>query len=148
MSDGMNRVILLGNLGADPELRYTPTGVPVLALRLATNESFVDKNKEHQDRTEWHSVVVWGTRGEALSKLLQKGACVCVEGALRTSSWEKDGQRRYRTEVYAREVFLTARRGNQVLGGSDGARETTGVTLQRGPSAPRPGLAVGDDLPY
>jgi single-strand DNA-binding protein len=148
MSDGMNRVILLGNLGADPDLRYTPAGVPVLSLRLATNESFVDKNKEHQDRTEWHSVVVWGARGEALGKLLQKGACVCVEGALRTSSWEKDGQRRYRTEVYAREVFLTGRRPSPVGGSVESPRETSAIALTRAPAGSRQAADVADELPY
>ena len=148
MSDGMNRVILLGNLGADPDLRYTATGVPVLNLRLATSESFLDKNKEHQDRTEWHSVVVWGTRGEALGKLLHKGACVCVEGALRTSSWEKDGQKRSRTEVHAREVFLTGRRGNPVGGEIEGARDACALPLPRGQAGPRPSVDVVDELPY
>ena len=148
MSEGMNKVFLLGNLGADPELRYTPGGVPVLNLRLATNESFLDKNKEHQDRTEWHSVVVWGARGEALGKLLQKGACVCVEGALRTSSWEKDGQRRFRTEVHAREVFLTGRRGPAFTGAIEGGREGVPLQLLSTPHGPRQAADVVDELPY
>jgi single-strand DNA-binding protein len=113
MGDGLNRVILLGNLGADPELRYTTGGTAVLNLRLATNETFVDKNKERQERTDWHQVVVWGAQAESLSKMLSKGTCVLVEGGLRTSSYEKDGTKRYKTEVYAREVCLTSgRRGN------------------------------------
>jgi single-strand DNA-binding protein len=111
MSDGMNRVILLGNLGADPELRYTTAGVAVLNVRLATNESYVDRNKEPQERTEWHTVVVWGNRAEGLSRVLTKGAGVLIEGTLRTSSYEKDGQKRYRTEVHARDVFFTGKRG-------------------------------------
>jgi single-strand DNA-binding protein len=110
MNDGMNRVILLGNLGADPELRYTTSGVAVLSIRLATNESYLDKNKEPQARTEWHTVVVWGPRAEGLARVLTKGAGVLVEGTLRTSSYEKDGQRRYRTEVHARDVFFTGKR--------------------------------------
>ena len=111
MSDGMNKVILLGNLGADPELRYTAAGAAVLNLRLATNESYVDKNKEPQERTEWHSVVIWGSRAEGLARVLTKGSGVLVEGTLRTSSYEKDGQKRYRTEVHAREICFTGRRG-------------------------------------
>jgi single-strand DNA-binding protein len=110
MNDGMNRVILLGNLGADPELRYTTSGVAVLSIRLATNESYLDKNKEPQARTEWHTVVVWGQRAEGLARVLTKGAGVLVEGTLRTSSYERDGQRRYRTEVHARDVFFTGKR--------------------------------------
>ena len=110
MSDGMNKVLLLGNLGADPELRYTPGGVAVLNMRVATNESWRDKNKELQERTEWHSVVVWGNRAEALSKMLVKGQGLLVEGGLRTSSYEKDGTKRFKTEVHARDVVLTSRR--------------------------------------
>ena len=110
MSEGMNRVILLGNLGADPELRYTATGMAVLNLRLATSESYMDRNKDLQERTEWHSVVFWGPRGEGLAKVLSKGDCVFIEGALRTSSYEKDGQKRFKTEVVGRELRFTGRR--------------------------------------
>jgi single-strand DNA-binding protein len=110
MSDGLNRVILLGNLGADPELRHTPSGSAVLHLRLATNESYFDKTKdERQERTEWHNVVVWGTRAEALAKVLNKGSSLLVEGGLRTSSYEKDGVKRWRTEVHAREICFAGR---------------------------------------
>jgi len=119
MSDGMNKAILLGNLGADPELRYTAAGVAVLNLRLATNESYVDKNKEPQERTEWHTVVIWGNRAEGLARVLTKGSSVLIEGALRTSSYEKDGTKRYRTEVHAREILFAGKRsgtpGNDVL---------------------------------
>lgn len=107
MSEGLNRVMLLGNLGADPELRYTSSGgEPVVSLRLATTESYLDKAKERKERTEWHSITVWGKRGEALCRLLTKGSRVFVEGSLRTSSYHKDGEKRYRTEVIAREVIL------------------------------------------
>jgi len=109
MSEGLNRVILLGNLGSDPELRYTQGGTAVLNMSLATNESFLDRNKERQERTDWHRVVVWGARAEGLAKILAKGACVLVEGGLRTSSFEKDGLKRSRTEVHAREICLTGR---------------------------------------
>ena len=125
MSDGMNRVILLGNLGADPELRYTAAGVAVLSMRLATGESYLDKNREPQERTEWHTVVVWGQRAESLSRLLTKGAGVLVEGALRTSSYEKDGQKRYRTEVHAREIRFAGRRPTPV---ADEAAMSGGVS--------------------
>ena len=106
MSNGLNRVILLGYIGAPPELRYTNGGAPVLSFRLATSESYVDKNRETQERTDWHSVVVWGARAEALEKTLAKGACVLVEGSLRTSSYEKEGMKQYRTEIIADDVFL------------------------------------------
>lgn len=105
--DGLNRVMLMGNLGADPELRMTAGGQAVLKLRLATTESYLDKSKERQERTEWHNVVVWGKRAEGLSKILTKGDRIFVEGGLRTSSYEKDGDKRYRTEVIASNVILT-----------------------------------------
>jgi single-strand DNA-binding protein len=107
MSDGLNRVMLLGNLGADPELRMTSGGQAVLKLRLATSETYLDRNKVKQERTEWHSVVVWGKRGEALAKILNKGSRIFVEGGLRTSTYDdKDGKKRYKTEVVANNIIL------------------------------------------
>ncbi len=107
MADGLNRVTLLGNLGADPELRSTAGGQAVLKLRLATTELFLDRNRARQERTEWHSVVVWGKRAEALSRILGKGTRLFIEGALRTSSYDdKDGVKRYKTEVNAQNVIL------------------------------------------
>ena len=105
MSDGMNKVFLLGNLGADPELRQT-SGGELLRLRLATNERWLDKNKEPQERVEWHTVLVWGKRAAALSRILTKGSRVMVEGNLRTSSYEKDGVTRYSTEVRGSNIYL------------------------------------------
>lgn len=107
MGDGMNKVVLLGNLGAEPELKYTHNGTPILTFRLATNESFLDRNRELTERTEWHNVVIFGARAEALSRHLRKGICVAVEGSIRTSSYEKDGQKRYKTDVHARELCFT-----------------------------------------
>ncbi|MFZ5894248.1 MAG: single-stranded DNA-binding protein [Myxococcota bacterium] len=107
MADGLNRVMLLGNLGADPELRMTPSGQAVLKLRLATSESYLDRNKVRQERTEWHSVVVWGKRAEALNKILSKGSRVFIEGGLRTSSYDdREGNKRYRTEIVASNLIL------------------------------------------
>jgi single-strand DNA-binding protein len=106
MAEGLNRVMLLGNLGADPELRVTPGGQAVLKLRLATNESYVDRNNVRQERTEWHRVTVWGRRAEALGKILQKGDLLFVEGRLQTSSYEKAGEKRYSTEVIANNIVL------------------------------------------
>jgi single-strand DNA-binding protein len=110
MSDGMNKVLLLGNLGANPELRFTATGTAVLNFRLATSETFVDRNKEPQSRTDWHNVVVWGARAQGLSKVLTKGSAVLIEGGLRTSSFEKDGSKRYKTEIHAKDIHLVGRR--------------------------------------
>jgi single-strand DNA-binding protein len=106
MAEGLNRVMLLGNLGADPELRVTPGGQAVLKLRLATNETYLDRNNVRQERTEWHRVTVWGRRAEALGKILQKGDLLFVEGRLQTSSYEKNGEKRYSTEVVANNIVL------------------------------------------
>ncbi len=120
MAEGLNRVMLLGNLGADPELRYTKGGQAVLKLRLATNESYQDRDGGRKERTEWHHVTVWGKRAEALGKFLAKGATLFVEGSLRTTSWEgQDGQKRYRTEISASNILLTGGRsgGGAAMGG-------------------------------
>jgi single-strand DNA-binding protein len=118
MAEGLNRVMLLGNLGADPELRVTPGGQAVLKLRLATNETYLDRNNVRQERTEWHRVTIWGRRAEALGKILQKGDLLFVEGRLQTSSYEKNGEKRYSTEVVANNVVLPGAGG----GGARGAR--------------------------
>jgi single-strand DNA-binding protein len=114
MAEGLNRVMLLGNLGQDPELRMTSGGQAVLKLRLATSETYLDRNKVRQERTEWHSVVVWGKRAEALSKILSKGSRIFVEGGLRTSSYDdKEGHKRYRTEVVANNIILSGGGGGR-----------------------------------
>src|SRR5215203_2472361 len=111
MSEGLNRVMLLGNLGADPELRFTQGGQAVLNMRLATTESYLDKDKVRRERTDWHNVVVWGKRGEALAKILAKGSSLFVEGSLRTSSYDdREGNKRYKTEIVANNILLTGGR--------------------------------------
>ncbi|HTV18406.1 MAG TPA: single-stranded DNA-binding protein [Polyangiaceae bacterium] len=121
MAEGLNRVMLLGNLGADPELRMTSGGQAVLKLRLATSETYVDKNRQRQERTEWHNVVIWGKRAEALAKILTKGTRIFVEGGLRTSSYEdRDGNKRYRTEVVSTNILLQGSGGGGRGGGAGG----------------------------
>jgi single-strand DNA-binding protein len=137
MAEGLNRVMLLGNLGADPELRVTPGGQAVLKLRLATNESYLDRNNVRQERTEWHRVTVWGRRAEALGKILQKGDSLFVEGRIQTSSYEKNGEKRYSTEVVATNIVLSGGRGR---GEGAPAREAGGGRSQREP--------LGADAPY
>lgn len=137
MAEGLNKVLLLGNLGADPELRVTNGGQSVLALRLATTETYLDKDKVRQERTEWHSVTVWGKRAEALAKILSKGSRIMVEGGNRTSSYDdKDGNKRYKTEVNATNIILCGGKGGS--SGGDSA-----------PADDHPAPSAGDDdIPF
>ncbi len=102
---GLNKVIIMGNLGADPELRVLPGGLSILKMRIATSERWQDKEKNWQERTEWHRVTVFGPRAEHLAKFLRKGMVVTVDGQIRTSTYEKEGQKRYSTEVVANFVW-------------------------------------------
>lgn len=109
MADGMNRVYLLGNLGADPELRHIQGGESVLNLRLATTESWFDKaSNQRKERTDWHNVVLWGRRAEALSQILSKGSTIFVEGSIRNDSYEdrQTGEKKYKTEIKAIDIKL------------------------------------------
>jgi single-strand DNA-binding protein len=107
MADGLNRVMLLGNVGTEPELRSTNSGTSVLKFSLATNESYVDRNRVRQESVEWHKVVIWGKRGEGLSRYVSKGTKLFVEGKIRTSSYEdRDGNKRYMTEIVASNVLF------------------------------------------
>jgi len=114
MAGGVNKVILVGHLGADPDMRYTPSGQGVCELRLATSESWNDKNGQRQERTEWHRVVVWGKRAEICSKYLAKGRQVYIEGRIQTRNYDdKEGHKRYITEIIANDVqFLGGGRGD------------------------------------
>lgn len=134
MADGLNRVTLLGNLGADPELKVTAGGQAILKLRLATTSSYLDKSNTRQEKTEWHSITMWGKRGEGLAKILKKGDRLYVEGELRTSSYEKDGEKRYRTEVNANNAILCGKGGN---GGGESKPK---------PKADADGLPPADDF--
>lgn len=110
MADGFNECNLIGNLGADPELRMTNSGQPVLSLRLATTRSYLDRNKVRQENTEWHQIAIWGKRGEALAKILSKGSRLHVRGEIRYSKYEdKDGAERWRTTIHALSVTLCDR---------------------------------------
>lgn len=152
MAEGLNRVMLLGNLGADPELRMTNGGQAVLKLRLATSETFVDRDKQRQERTEWHNVVIWGKRGEALSRFLTKGSRLFVEGSLRTTSYEKDGVKLYRTEVIASNVLLQgggSGREARAERGSERPRGMGGMPAPRMPSMASFGSdEPPDDFPF
>jgi single-strand DNA-binding protein len=126
MAEGLNKVMLLGNLGQDPELKLTQGGQALLKLRIATTETYQDKSGQRQERTEWHSVTLWGKRAEALAKFLTKGTTVFVEGSLRTDSYEKNGEKRYQTVVNASNIILTGRRGGGEGGGEGGGGYSRG----------------------
>lgn len=120
MAEGLNRVTLLGNLAQDPELRYAGNGTAVLNMRMATSESFKNRDGDRQDRTEFHTIVLWGKRGEPLSKFLSKGSPLAVEGRIQTRSWEaKDGGKRYSTEVVATNVLLLGGGGRHEAQGEE-----------------------------
>ena len=149
MAEGLNRVLLLGNLGADPELRVTAGGQAVLKLRLATNESYVDKNNVRQERTEWHRVTVWGRRAEALGKFLQKGDSLFVEGRLQTSSYEKNGEKRYSTDIVASNIILSGGRARSEGAPREGGGGGAGGRPQRSGGGPGTGGGGGGaDAPF
>jgi single-strand DNA-binding protein len=108
MAKSINKVILIGNLGRDPEIKYTPSGVPVAKFSLATNERFKDKGGEWQERAEWHNVVAWQRLAEIIGEYTKQGAKVYVEGRLQTSSWEdkQSKEKKYRTEIVAQDLVL------------------------------------------
>ena len=112
MARGINKVILIGNLGRDPETRYAQGGTPVTNFSVATTESWRDRNSgDQQERTEWHNIVCFARLAEIAGEYLKKGSKVYIEGSLRTSSWEQEGQKRYRTEVIARDMQMLDSRG-------------------------------------
>jgi len=129
----LNKVILIGNLGRDPEVKYTQGGTAVANLSVATNETWTDRSGEKQERTEWHRVVVWGKQAEICGEHLTKGKQVFVEGSLQTRSWDdKDGNKRYTTEVKAMRVLM--------LGRPEGGRVETEM-----PPGPEAGAAMNDE---
>ena len=125
MARGINKVIIVGNCGQDPETRYLPSGGAVTNMSLATSESWKDKNTgEQQERTEWHKVVFFNRLGEIAGEYLKKGSKVYVEGSLRTRKWQgQDGSDRYTTEIVASEMQMLDSRGGQEGGGGGGYQQ-------------------------
>lgn len=151
MAGGINKVILIGNLGADPEVRFTPSGQAVANFRIATSESWNDKTSgQKQERTEWHRIVVWGKLAELCGEYLKKGRQCYVEGRLQTREWtDKEGKKNYTTEVVANTV--------QFLGGGGGRSaegpRSSGGTGQEPSGGPPPDDNMGspppaDDIPF
>jgi len=149
----VNKVILVGNLGADPELKYTPSSRPLCNLRIATTDVFKDKSGQRQERTEWHRVTVWGDQAENCNKYLSKGRSVYVEGRLQTRSYDKEGQKHYATDIVAdRVVFLGSGSGGGGAGGGggEGRRQGGGSSRDSGPPEDNDGGAPpsDDDIPF
>ena len=140
MSRGINKVILVGNLGADPETKYGPSGDAITNLRIATSESWTDKNTgQKQERTEWHRVVVFKKLAEIAAEYLRKGSQVYIEGSLRTRKWQdKEGRDQYTTEIVASEMQMLGGKG----GGDAPARERQ---EERKPAAAAPAAGGFDD---
>ena len=148
MARGINKVILIGNLGNDPDTRYTSGGAAVANISLATSESWKDRESgEQQERTEWHRVVFFGRLAEIVSEYLRKGSQIYVEGRLQTRKWQdKDGNDRYTTEIVANEMQMLGGRGNTAdMGQSPPQRSAE-------PKSATPGKAdedfVDDDIPF
>jgi single-strand DNA-binding protein len=141
MAKSVNKVILVGNVGQDPEIKYTASGVPVAKVSLATNERFKDRNDQWQDRTEWHTVVAWQRLAEIVGEYVRKGSKLYIEGKLRTSSWEdkQTGARKFSTDVVARDIVLLGSWDN----GQEGREERAS-----GRSSPEPAAVADDDIPF
>ncbi|MDP9267604.1 MAG: single-stranded DNA-binding protein [Acidobacteriota bacterium] len=159
MSKSVNKVILIGNLGKDPEVKYTPSGMAVAKFSLATNERFKDKEGAWQDRTEWHNLVAFQRTAEIAGEYLKKGRTVYIEGSLRTNSWDdkETGQKKYKTEIIVNELVLLG--GGQRGESGGGEHEAaSGGARSKGASAsgggmdqrtPEPATEITDeDIPF
>ncbi len=156
MAKSVNKVILVGHLGKDPEIKYTPQGTPVAKFSLATNERYKDKEGNWQDRTEWHNLVAWQRTAEIAGEYLKKGSQVYIEGKLRTDSWDdkESGQKKYRTEIVINDMVLLGGRGQgggEDFGGGGRSRGASASGFDQ--RAPEPSHAGGpeitdDDVPF
>jgi len=165
MARSVNKVILIGNLGKDPEVKFTPSGVPVAKFSLATNENYKDKaSGEWKERTEWHNIVAWQRLAEIVGEYVKKGSKLYIEGRIQTSSWEdkQSGEKKYRTEIIANDLVLLSGRGEGAGEGggyaSRGASAGAGFdqrtshadeppTPQEAP-APHPTEITEEDIPF
>lgn len=148
-SRSVNKVIIIGNLGGDPELRHTVSNIPVVNFTVATNENWVNKDGVREERTEWHRVVAWRRLAEICHEYLRKGTQVYIEGKLQTRSWEdQSGQKRFMTEVVADEMVILGPRG-----GEAGKQADEGFSSESPPGDSeigefQPPAESGDDLPF
>lgn len=142
----VNKVILIGRLGRDPEVKSTPSGQTVTKFSLATDEKYTDKSGERQERTEWHNIVAWARLGEICGQYLKKGKLVYIEGSIRTDSWDdkESGQKKYRTEIIARDMKMLDRKGDDDSGGGGSYASSRASS---GSSRPQE-MVEDDDVPF
>ena len=152
---GVNKVILIGNLGSDPEVKYLSSGVPVANVSLATSESWTDKQSgERQEKTEWHRLVIWRKTAEIAGQYLRKGSKIYVEGRLETRSWEdQSGQKKYTTEIVVNDMQMLDSRGDSMDRGGQGESgpplpEAPGSDSGEGGESGGGGEGGDDDLPF
>jgi single-strand DNA-binding protein len=158
MSKSVNKVILVGHLGKDPEVKFTPSGTPVAKFTLATNERYKDKDGNWQDRTEWHSLVAWQRTAEIIGEYCKKGSQVYIEGRLKTDSWDdkETGQKKYRTDIVVNELVLLGGRGGGAGEGGGSYNQSRGASQGGGNNfdqrAPEPEHAnsqiTDEDVPF
>ncbi|MCG8435905.1 MAG: single-stranded DNA-binding protein [Gammaproteobacteria bacterium] len=147
MARGINKVILVGNLGADPDVRYSASGSAVTKIRVATTEAWKDKQSgEQQERTEWHRIVFFGRLAEIAAEYLRKGSQVYIEGSLRTSTYEKEGQTHYSTEIVAGEMQMLGSRGGG--GGGNFEGQARKPAEQKPKAAATAADDFDDDIPF
>jgi single-strand DNA-binding protein len=150
----VNKVILIGNLGKDPEVKYTQGGMAVAKFSLATNDRFKDKEGQWQDRTEWHNIVAFQRLAEIVGEYLKKGGKVYIEGSLRTSSWDdkESGQKKYKTEIIANDLVLLSGRGEGAEASGGHARAAAANNLDQRAPEPEPAAAStpisDEDIPF
>lgn len=145
MANGLNKAILIGNLGRDPEVRYTPGGLAVANFSLATSETWTNKEGEKETRTEWHKIVAWGKLGEICGEYLSKGRQVYIEGRIQTREWEdRDGNKRYTTEINASQMIML---GSRDFTGE--SRPSSSADMQMS-DVPEPPISKtkDDDIPF
>jgi single-strand DNA-binding protein len=145
----VNKVILVGNLGRDAELRYTPGGSPVATINRATTEVWNDKGGQRQEKTEWHRVVLWGKTAESLNEYLTKGKQIYVEGRLQTRQWDdKDGNKRYTTEIRGDRIVLLGGGGGGMAGGGGRQQPRSTGGSHEEPIMEPGGELTDDDIPF
>lgn len=147
---GVNKVILIGNLGQDPEVRYMPNGNAVANVTLATSETWKDKNTgEQQEKTEWHRVVFFRRLAEVVGEYVKKGSKIYIEGRLQTRQWEKDGVTRYTTEIVADQMqMLDSRGGGSASFDSNRSSAPASSPSSQPAAAPMPDNGFDDDIPF